>query len=220
MNKIDHKRLNFGPIRAALDVNYLRSTSAYDFDGNKKDNIGGDIYTRLNEIFYGRYNLGKVHLGDTKLRVGAGAEFSFTQEKWKPGDMNMYGVEQSDNGTTITFGPDIRTRKLGDTRLATYLALKYQLDLTKDESNATDKQNALGVNLNFNYKICHSTKVYVGMDYWDTFARTEMQKRFNYETYQVEDADVDYDNGNQLAIYGGGDYKWCWGDCGWGYAGA
>ena len=108
------------------------------------------------------------------------------------------------------------------------LGLKYQIDVTKDESDATylpdfvyatDKQNALGVNLNFNYKICHSSKVYVGVDYWNTFARTQMQKIFNYETYQVEDADVDYDNGNQLAIYGGGDYKWCWGDCGWGYAG-
>ncbi len=219
-DKIDHKRLNFGPIRASLNVNYLRSTSAYDIDGNKKDYNGGDIYTRFNEILYAKYHGGKI--GDTKLHWGASAEFSFIQTKWKPGDMNMYGVEQSNNGFTITPGLNIGTRRLGDIRLGTRLAVKYQYDGTKDESDATDKQNALGVNLNFNYKICHSSKAYVGLDYWKTFAATETQfyPVYNPETNQYENAETDYDfdSGDQFAIYGGTDYKWCWGDCGWGYA--
>ncbi len=217
----DHEKLNFGPIKVGFDVNYLRSTSAYDVDGNKQDNFQGDVYTRLNEILYGRYNGGRFVIGDSKWYWGAGGELSFIQEKWKPGDMNMYGVGYSDNGFTFTPGADIGTRRLGGIRLGSRLGVKYQYDGTKDESNATDKQNALGVTLDFMYKLCHHSKVYVGMNYWDTFAGTQKQiTSYDYLTEMPIYSDVDYDQGNQLAIYGGGDYKWCWGDCGWGYAGA
>ncbi len=217
----DHKKLNFGPIKVGFDINYLRSTSVYDADGNKQDNYQGDVYTRLNEILYGRYSGGRINIGNSKWGWGAGGEFSFIKEKWKPGDMNMYGVGYSDNGFTFTPGADIGTRRLGGIRLSTILGLKYQIDGTKDESNATDKQNALGVSLDFMYRLCHHSKVYVGMEYWDTFAGTQKQiTSYDYFTEMPIYSDVNYDEGNQLAIYGGGDYKWCWGDCGWGYAGA
>ena len=131
------------------------------------------------------------------------------------------GVGYSDNGFTFTPGADIGTRRLGGIRLSTILGVKYQIDGTKDESNATDKQNALGVSLDFMYRLCHHSKVYVGMKYWDTFAGTQKQiTSYDYFTEMPIYSDVNYDEGNQLAIYGGGDYKWCWGDCGWGYAGA
>ncbi len=213
----DHKGFYRSPIKIGFDANYLRSTSGYDIDGNKQDNNGGDIFSRINEIIYAKYHGGRI--GDTNVKWGAGIDLSFIQEKWTPGDMNMYATGYSDNGVTITPGATVGIRRIGKLPFSTYINLKYQIDATKDESNATDRQNALGANLNFNYRIAHGSKVFLGVDYWNTLARTETQQVFNYETYQVEDMDVDYDQGNQLAIYGGGDYKWCWGDCGWGHVG-
>jgi hypothetical protein len=215
----DHKRINYGPFNVGVDFNYLRSTSTYDADGNKQENYGGDIYTRFNEIIRARYNGGKVNIGNSKWHWGVEGDFSFIQSKWKPGDMNTYGVGQSYDGFTFTPSIDIGTRRLGGSRLGTRIAIKYQIDGTKNESNATDRQNALGASLNFNYKLLHSTKIFVGMDYWNAFKGTEKLQVYNYQTFQYEYMNVDYNQGNQLAIYGGGDYKWCWGDCGWGYAG-
>ena len=213
----DHKKFNFGPIKVGLDFNYLRSTSVYDADGNKQNSYGGDIFTRSNEIIYGRYSGGRLNLGNSKLHWGVSGEFSVIQEKLTPGDQNPYGVGHSDNGFVFTPGLDIGTRRLGGIRLGTYFALKYQFDGTKNESNATDKQNALGANLNFNYRFSHGLKVYAGINYWETFKGQEKQQIYNYQTNQIEEMTVNYDQGNQFAIYGGGDYKWCWGDCGWGY---
>ena len=58
------------------------------------------------------------------------------------------------------------------------------------------------------------------MDYWNTFTGTQKQiTSYDYFTEMPIYSDVDYDEGNQFAVYAGGDYKFCWGDCGWGYAG-
>lgn len=218
--KTNKERLHIGPLKIGFDINYLKSVGGFDDEGDKYEYIGGDYLTRLNEIIYGKFNAGSFNIGDSRWRWGVEADASLIQIKWTPGGQIPNAQGYSENGTVISFGPTVSSRRLAGTSIGTLLGIKYQLDLTEDKSNVTDKQNALGANLNFNFRPTHGVKLFAGFDYWYTFPRTETQQVFNPQTFQFVNKDFDYDAGDQLSVFGGADYKWCWSDCGWGYAGA
>ena len=53
---------------------------------------GGDSYTRLKKCFTVIQSWRQVHLGDTKLKCGADAEFSFIQKNGNQEIWNVTGI--------------------------------------------------------------------------------------------------------------------------------
>lgn len=209
----------YGRFRAGIDVNYFKSTESYDKEGNATENYGMDVFSRWNQRI--KFSYTAVEDGEalnSKWNVKVGADASFFQAKWTPGEESSGGTEYSGSGTVLNLGGGAFTRNLFNSKVKMGVFLKYQFDLTGESDQesfaATDRQDALGIKLKSSYNFSENVIGYAGGSYWNTFSKTNMA--YDYET--GGEKEIKIDDGNYFSLFGGLSYKWNF-DCGDLYAG-